>query len=104
MFIWEHKHHQNSWKHSIFISVEISISQGDLFFFAVGAGVRMSQNESKDETEKSSEAAEKPAEGEKVKSETVEKPEEEEEEGDGGETKEASAADGKDILHICNWC
>lgn len=38
--------------------------------------------------------AEKPAEGEKVKSETAEKPEGEEDESDGGETKEAGAADG----------
>lgn len=41
-----------------------------------------------------SEAAEKPAEGEKVKSETVGKPEGEEDHSDGPETKEASAADG----------
>lgn len=53
-----------------------------------------SQAESKDETEKASEAAEKPAEGEKVKSEATEKPEGEEEEADGGQTKDASAADG----------
>lgn len=54
----------------------------------------VSQTESKDEMEKVGEAAEKPAEGEKVKSETLEKPEGEEEEGDGGEMKEAAAADG----------
>lgn len=54
----------------------------------------VSQTESKDETEKASEAAEKPAEGEKVKSETVEKPEGEEEDVDGGDMKETSAADG----------
>lgn len=55
------------------------------------------QTESKDETEKAGEAAEKPAEGEKVKSETAEKPEDEEEEGDGGETKEVAAADGNPL-------
>ncbi|XP_017308523.1 SWI/SNF complex subunit SMARCC1 [Ictalurus punctatus] len=54
------------------------------------------KTECKDETEKASEAGEKPAEGEKVKSEAVEKPEGEEEEGDGGEMKEASAADEKE--------
>ncbi|KAK1806610.1 hypothetical protein P4O66_005112, partial [Electrophorus voltai] len=47
--------------------------------------------ELKDEAEKASEATEKPAEGEKLKSETTEKAEREEEENEGGEAK---AADG----------
>ena len=50
-----------------------------------------SQAESKDEAEKPSESAEKPAEGEKVKSETVE-PSEKEGESDGAEDKTAAVA------------